>query len=214
MYSVLECSSAALFAHAAYIILIMGKITLQKRLCKALELFLYFFHISWFTFGGGWSLVAQIQKDYVEKKHEISDEELLDMVSVARSLPGTMIGNVAYLFGYHAAGFAGGILSVIGLVTPSMIILSVITIFYSKFKGNEYFAKAFVGVRAAVVPIIAVAAFKLRNGAFPVKVCYAVAAIACILSAVFNVNAVLIVCLGLLAGLLISRYYKEVIDHE
>ena len=47
-----------------------------------------------FTFGGGWSIIAQMQKLYVEQEHTITSEELLDLTSVGRSLPGTMIGNV------------------------------------------------------------------------------------------------------------------------
>ena len=65
------------------------------------DVFLYFFRISWFTFGGGWSIVAQMQKDFVDDHPIMTAEELLDIVSVGRSLPGTMIGNVAYLFGYR-----------------------------------------------------------------------------------------------------------------
>ena len=99
----------------------------KEKLKKIWEVFTYFFRISWFTFGGGWSIVAQMQKDYVEKKGELTDEELLDIVSVGRSLPGTMIGNVAYLFGYRQAGILGGVLSVVGMVLPPMIILSVLT---------------------------------------------------------------------------------------
>ena len=72
---------------------------------RALELFLYFFKIGFYTFGGGWSIVAQIQQEYVQKKGWITDEDLLDITSVGRSLPGLMIGNVSYLFGYHVAGF-------------------------------------------------------------------------------------------------------------
>ena len=62
---------------------------------RALELFLYFFKIGFYTFGGGWSIVAQIQQEYVQKKGWITDEELLDITSVGRSLPGLMIGNVS-----------------------------------------------------------------------------------------------------------------------
>ena len=90
----------------------------KEKLKKVWEAFLYFFRISWFTFGGGWSIVAQMQKDYVDGKKELTTEELLDIVSVGRSLPGTMIGNVAYLFGYRQAGLLGGIMAVVGMVLP------------------------------------------------------------------------------------------------
>ena len=84
-----------------------------------------------FTFGGGWSIVAQMQKRYVEQQGLLTQEELLDLTSVGRSLPGTMIGNVAMLFGYRMAGFWGGVACVVGMVTPPMAVLTVITLFYS-----------------------------------------------------------------------------------
>lgn len=81
----------------------------MNNLKKAAVLFGQFFQFGCFTFGGGWSIVAQMQKLYVEKEKTITSQELLDITSVGRSLPGTMIGNVAMLYGYRAAGILGGI---------------------------------------------------------------------------------------------------------
>lgn len=178
----------------------------KEKLKKIWEVFTYFFHISWFTFGGGWSIVAQMQKDYVEKKQELTDEELLDIVSVGRSLPGTMIGNVAYLFGYRQAGILGGVLSVVGMVLPPMIILSVLTYCYVLFQENIWVAKMLSGVRAAVVPIILSAAIKLCKGAFPEKICYALCIGGCVLNLVFGVNCVLVILLGVAAGLIMGKW--------
>ena len=178
----------------------------KEKLKKIWEVFTYFFHISWFTFGGGWSIVAQMQKDYVEQKQELTDEELLDIVSVGRSLPGTMIGNVAYLFGYRQAGILGGVLSVVGMVLPPMIILSVLTYCYVLFQENIWVAKMLNGVRAAVVPIILSAAIKLCKGAFPEKICYALCIGGCVLNLVFGVNCVLVILLGVAAGLIIGKW--------
>ena len=178
----------------------------KEKLKKIWEVFTYFFHISWFTFGGGWSIVAQMQKDYVEQKRELTDEELLDIVSVGRSLPGTMIGNVAYLFGYRQAGILGGVLSVVGMVLPPMIILSVLTYCYVLFKENIWVAKMLSGVRAAVVPIILSAAIKLCKGAFPEKICYALCIGGCVLNLVFGVNCVVVILLGVAAGLIMGKW--------
>lgn len=87
-------------------------------------LLLEFIRFGCFTFGGGWSIIAQMRQLYVEKKHVITDEELLDLTSVAKSLPGTMIANVAMLYGYRAGGLPGGFLSVFGMVFPPMVIRS------------------------------------------------------------------------------------------
>lgn len=179
---------------------------MKQRLKAIWSLFFYFFRISWFTFGGGWSIVAQMQKDYVEKDQAITAEELLDIVSVARSLPGTMIGNVAYLFGYHQAGIIGGLVALIGMVTPPMLILSVLTFGYSQFKDNLYVAKVLTGVRAAVVPIILAAALKLSKTAisdwFSIVLCIA----ACLLNACFQVNCVILILCGLVIGLIAGKW--------
>lgn len=132
----------------------------------ALRLFLYFFRIGWFTFGGGFSIIAQMQKDFVEKEKLITETELLDQTSIGRSLPGLMIANVSYLFGYSLGGPVAGVFSILGIMTPPIALLSVVTLFYTAFRDNVYVARALVGVRAAVVPIIGMAALKLRKGAF------------------------------------------------
>ena len=178
----------------------------KTNLKKIWEMFIYFFRISWFTFGGGWSIVAQMQKDFVDGKHELTAEELLDIVSVGRSLPGTMIGNVAYLFGHRQAGVLGGIAATVSMVTPPMLILSALTYCYTMFKDNVWIAKMLQGVRAAVVPIILVAALKLRAGAFPTKICYVIAIAACVLNAFLNVNCVLVILLAVVTGLIMGKW--------
>ena len=89
----------------------------------ALLMLLYFIKIGAFTFGSGWSIIAQMQKLYVEQEHTITSEELLDLTSVGRSLPGTMIGNVAMLYGYRVAGIAGGMACLFGMILPPMVVL-------------------------------------------------------------------------------------------
>lgn len=178
----------------------------KEKLKKACGLFLYFFRISWFTFGGGWSIISQMQKDFVENRKELTAEELLDIVSVGRSLPGTMIGNVAYLFGYHTCGALGGVLALVGMITPPVLILTVLTFCYNAFRENVYVARALFGVRASIVPIIAVAAMKLRNGAFAYKICYGICILGCLLSLIWDVNCVLIILLGAAAGLCLGKW--------
>ena len=87
----------------------------------ALKLFLYFFKIGWFTFGGGFSILAQMQKDFVEKQHLVDEQTMLDQASIGRSLPGLMVANVAYLFGYSQGGLLAGVASVIGITIPLVV---------------------------------------------------------------------------------------------
>ena len=136
----------------------------MKRGKTLLALFWEFFQFGCFTFGGGWSIVAQMQRLYVEKRKTITGEELLDITSVGRSLPGTMIGNVAMLYGNHAAGLAGGVVCLVAMILPPFMILSVLTLCYTAVRDNYWVMAAMTGVRAAIVPIMASAALNLEIG--------------------------------------------------
>ncbi|MCD8009867.1 MAG: chromate transporter [Lachnospiraceae bacterium] len=136
----------------------------NKKPRTAIELFLYFFRIGFFTFGGGMSIVAQLQTDWVEKKKRMTSEELLDIVGVGRSIPGTMITNVAYLFGHQLAGPLGGFLSLLGMTLPSVIVLALVTWLYEYFEQAVWFTRMMTGIRAAIVPIVLTAAFRIGRG--------------------------------------------------
>ena len=176
--------------------------TAEKR--SALQLFWHFFKVGFYTFGGGWSIVAQMQKEYVEKRHWITAEELLDITSVGRSLPGLMIGNVSYLFGYHMAGFPGALACLLGISLPPLIILTIVTWCYTQVAGNIYVMRAMTGVRAAVVPIIASAAMGLRKGALAEKSGYFIMLLGLGLYLLLGLNCILIVLLGALIGYVLS----------
>ena len=183
--------------------------TSPRREHRALTLFLYFFKVGFYTFGGGWSIVAQIQKEYVERRKWITEEELLDITSVGRSLPGLMIGNVSYLFGYHAAGFPGAILSVIGISLPSLIVLTIVTWCYTMFKDNIYVSRAMAGVRATVVPIILVAALKLSRAALPEKISWAFLVLGLVLYLLLGVSCIWIMVISGLLGLLVRTLQQR-----
>ena len=176
--------------------------TAEKR--SALQLFWHFFKVGFYTFGGGWSIVAQIQKEYVERQQWITEEDLLDITSVGRSLPGLMIGNVSYLFGYHMAGFPGALACLLGISLPPLIILTIVTWCYTQVAGNIYVMRAMTGVRAAVVPIIASAAMGLRKGALAEKSGYFIMLLGLGLYLLLGLNCILIVLLGALIGYVLS----------
>lgn len=187
---------------------------MKEKPITALRLYAYFFRIGWFTFGGGWSIVAQMQTDFVEREHKIDSQELLDIVSVGRSLPGTMIGNVAYLFGYHQGGVLSGVMAVLGIIMPPLIILSILTFFYHNVRDNPWVAKALTGVRAVVAPVILSAVLKLQNAETPLPrpVFYGLCLAGCILSFVFKISSVLVVLAGVGIGLLLHFRSREAVS--
>ena len=174
-----------------------------------MTLFFDFLKLGLFTYGGGWSLIAQMQQKYVEANRQLTSEELLDMVSVGKSIPGVMITNVAMLFGYRAAGLAGGIVCVLGMCLPPLIILIFISLFYTAFRENYWVNAAMMGMQAAVVPIIANAARGLVKGSVTYPPCVIVVLLSTALYLFADINPVFLVLMGGIMGLLISSYYEN-----
>lgn len=176
---------------------------------KLLQLLWDFIGFGCFTFGGGWSIIAQMQRKYVQESQEITIEELMDLTSVAKSLPGTMIGNVAMLYGHRAAGLAGGLVCTLGMCLPPMVILIVISLCYSAFRSNYWVMAVMEGMQSAVVPIIGSAAVSLAKGSIQVPPCAAVAAVCFCLYLFTDISAFLLVLIGLVSGLVIGEYYER-----
>lgn len=186
---------------------ISPKTPTENRMHQLIRLFLDFMKIGSFTFGSGWAIIAQLNKLYVEERKDTKSEELLDITSVGRSLPGTMTTNVAMLFGYQKQGFLGGLMCVFGIVIPPMIILTVITYFYSTFQTNPWVLSAMTGIRSAIVPIMISAMVSMVKGAFKVPICYAVTVLTVMLYLFFDISCVLLVVMGIVCGLIISRFF-------
>ena len=174
-----------------------------------LKLYFQFMKFGAFTFGGGWSIVAQMKELYVEREKNITDEELLDITSIGRSLPGTMIGNIAMFYGHRQAGFFGGIACMFGMITVPMIVLIAITTFYTAFQANIWVASAMKGVRTAVAPVILSALMGMVRSAFKVPPCYVIALAMFILFFFFNVSCVWLVVMGAVLGLIVCEYYER-----
>lgn len=174
----------------------------KEKIKLAGQIFLFFFKIGFFTYGGGWSIIMQMEKEFITKKEWLSKEELLDIVAVGRSLPGLMIGNVSLIFGYRMGGVICALAAVIGIVCPSMIVLTIVTYLYEEVRDNTNVARAMTGVRAAIVPIIGSAGIRLMDGALKDKVCYGIMIAAFLLCIFSKVNIMLIILGGALIGFL------------
>lgn len=182
---------------------------IEKRIKLAMKIFCFFFKIGFFTYGGGWSIIAQMEKEFIEKEKWITKEELLDIVSVGKSLPGLMIGNVSLMFGYRIGGFICAFAAVIGIVCPSLIVLMIITRLYEMFRNNIYVAGVMTGIRAAIAPIIGFAGMQLMSGALKKLSCYLIMIVAFLLCVFTRMNIVLIIVLSGLIGFLIDRDEKQ-----
>ncbi len=179
-----------------------------------LKLYLQFLKFGSFTFGGGWSIVAQMKELYVDREKSLTDEELLDITSIGRSLPGTMIGNIAMLYGHRISGFWGGVACMFGMITVPMIILIAITTFYAAFQHDLWVASAMRGVRTAVAPVILSALMGMIKSAFKVPPCYVIAALMFGLYFFLRVSCVWLVIIGAILGLAVCEYYERIKNYD
>lgn len=127
-----------------------------------IELFIVFFKIGAFTFGGGWAMISIIEKEIVDKKHWVTKEEFLDLLAVAQSIPGILAVNMAVAVGDKIRGRRGAIISALGTIIPSFAMILFIAIFLTPdmIKNNETLNNIFRGIRPAVVALIIAPVFK------------------------------------------------------
>lgn len=121
-----------------------------------LEIFTTFSKIGTFTIGGGYAMLPLIQKEVVEKKGWLSKEDFLDVLAISQSAPGVFAINISIFVGERLKGFKGGIVAALGSTLPSFVIILLIAMFFSSFKDNEVVNSIFMGIRPAVVALIAV----------------------------------------------------------
>ena len=181
----------------------------KENLKKGLMLFAFFFKIGCFTFGGGWSILAQMEQEFVIKKGLITKEELLDLVAVGKSVPGIMITNISMLFGYQTAGVFGGVCAVLGIAAPAVLILSLVTMGYDFLKNNYWCRCALEGIQASVVPIIGCAAISLGQEIFRTAKGRLICGIAFLLCMFTDVSNIVLVLMGIGAALLIPDRKEE-----
>lgn len=120
-----------------------------------------FFKIGLFTFGGGYAMIAVMERELVEKKQLITHEEFLDIIAIAESSPGPLAINSATFIGYKTCKFFGSLFATLGVVLPSFIIIFTISLFFERFIALEYVGYAFRGIQACVAFLILSAGIKM-----------------------------------------------------
>lgn len=126
-----------------------------------LELFTTFFKIGLFTFGGGYGMISIVKDECIDKKNWITNDEFVNLIAVAESTPGPIAVNMATYIGYKKAKFIGAIISTIGVVLPSLIIIYIIAMYLKDFLKYKVVENAFFGIRVAVSIIIIRTAYNL-----------------------------------------------------
>ena len=174
----------------------------MKRL---LQLFLAFARVGVMTFGGGYAMIPILEREIVDRHGWASGEELMDYYAVGQCTPGVIAVNTATFIGYKVAGIPGGIIATLGVVFPSVIIITVIAGVLTHFADIPAVKSAFAAIRVCVCVLIFNAVVKLWKGAVKDKAALVLFLLVFILSIFLKISPVFYVLFCALAGIVLTR---------
>lgn len=174
-----------------------------KEIC---ELVVSFFKIGIMTFGGGYAMLPMLQRELVENRKWVTEEEILNYFAIGQCTPGVIAVNTATFVGYKRCKIPGAIFATIGVVLPSMIIITIIAAVLSNFAHIPAVQHAFAGIRIAVSALIVASVIKLIKTNIKSIAQIIIAVAAFVLVAVFGQNPVFAVIGAAVAGLCLGKW--------
>ena len=171
-------------------------------------LFASMLKVGLFTFGGGYAMINLLDREFVERRGWLGEEEFTDLVTVAESTPGPIAINCATFIGYRREGFLGAVFATAGMCTPSLVIIYLISLFFNQFLSLGWVASAFKGIQVCVIFLIFSAGLKMlkkmKKRPFNIAVAVVTFALAVSLSLLaVSFSSIFYILLAGLAGLVI-----------
>lgn len=179
------------------------------KLKKLLQVFWTFFKIGAFTFGGGYAMIPLIQNEAVEKRHWVTDDDILEIVAIAESTPGPIAINSATFVGYRAAGVLGSVCGTLGVVLPSFVIILALSFVLQEFQALRAVQYAFFGIRAGVLALLLKALWTMYKKSPKGWPAYVVMGLSFLLTAVFSINVIFVIIGCAIFGLVTSRILQK-----
>lgn len=174
----------------------------DKKQC--LIIFMTMLKLGAVTFGGGYVMVSYIEDEFVRKRSWISEEDMVNMVALSSSVPGVIAVNCSILLGYKLQKLKGALLAVLGVILPSIIIITVLTFVYEALNENVYVAGALRGVRAAVVALLVSAFLRFTKPFRKDAVSIAVMVLAFCFSVIFGINVIFLLLGAIVFGVTVG----------
>ncbi len=178
---------------------------MSKSRVSLLELFLTFAKVGVMTFGGGYAMLPILDRELIEKRGWAKNEELMDYYAVGQCTPGVIAVNTATFLGNKLAGPIGGIVASLGVVFPSVVIITLIAGILTSFADIPAVKSAFAGIRVCVCVLIFNAVLKLWKAAVPDKATLVLAVLVFVLSFFLKLSPVVFVVFCAAAGILLTR---------
>lgn len=167
-----------------------------------LELYTTWFKIGMFTFGGGYAMLPLVEEEIVKKKKWASYEEIMDYYAIGQATPGIIAVNTATFTGYFQKGIIGGIVSTLGVVSPSFIIIAIVSTFINEYQSLTIVQNALKGINIAVCVLMYVAIKKLVKNNIKGKVSLVVLFLIFIGSYFMNISTIVLVVISGIFGLI------------
>lgn len=164
------------------------------------EIFITFFKIGAFTIGGGYVMLPLIEKEVVEHKKWVKEEEIVDIFAIVQSVPGVISINTSMFIGYRKAKLRGAVSAALGVILPSFLTILAIYYILSGIKDNLLIQKAFEGIRAGVTALILITAVKLTRKTISGSASAIIAIITFILIVFFEAHAAILIAAGGIVG--------------
>ncbi len=181
---------------------------------ELINLFFAFFRIGAFTFGGGYAMLPMLEKEIVEKYKWATLEEILDYFAIGQCTPGIIAVNTATFVGYKNKGIVGGIVATLGVITPSLIIISIIATILSAIYENPIVQHAFSGIGVAVCAILIQAIIKMGKSGLVDKLTWIIGIGAFLLSLIFDISTIIIIILAGVIGVVYKAIIRQRAEKE
>lgn len=180
--------------------------------CRLWDLFIIFFRIGLFTFGGGLAMLPLVEQAVVDQKHWMKNKEFIEMLAVVNSLPGAFAINTAIFIGFRQRKLIGAIVASLGTILPSFIVILIVAWLLLQGRQLEWLNKFFLGVRPVVVALLIDAGIRIWKSTIKKPVDILLVTIGTIAVAFTGINAALVILAGAVIGL--TWYRRQILKHQ
>lgn len=175
---------------------------MQAKYC---DIFWSFFKVGTFTVGGGYAMIPLMQRELVERHNWITEEEFLDWVAVSQAMPGVFAVNMAASVGNRLRGLRGSIVAIVGNILMPILFILLLALFFESLRSNVIVERIFLGLRPAVVALIAAPVFNMAKSArITWSNCW-IPVVCALLIFLLGVSPVFVILLAALFGFLYSK---------
>ena len=169
------------------------------------QLYAAFFRIGGLTFGGGLTMLPMLKHELVGKKNWITEEELIDCYAIGQCTPGIIAVNTATFVGYRRQGIPGGIFATLGMVSPSLVIITMVASFLQALMDNVYFQHAMMGIKGVVCALMLNTVITLAKKSLVNPICIVICIAAFLLAFFTPVPTIALVVLAGICGVILDK---------